>query len=58
MQLYLANYSGETGDGIREFLTKKNKSQSMAQTIKGLFTTGPVKSIKYVSEKLKRKRKK
>lgn len=58
LQLYLANYSGETGDGIREFLTKKNKSQSMAQTIKGLFTTGPVKSIKYVSEKLKRKRKK
>lgn len=58
LHLYLENYNGNMGDGIREFLTKKNKSQSMAQTIKGLFTTGPIRSIKYVAEKLKRKRKK
>ncbi len=43
---------------ISEFLTTKNKSQSTSQTIKGLFTTGPIKSIKYVYEKLKRKKKK
>lgn len=58
LQVYLKNYNGNIGDGIREFLTKKNKSQSVAQTIKGLFTTGPIKSIKYVSEKLKRKKRK
>lgn len=58
LHLYLENYKGNIGDGIREFLTRKNKSQSMAQTIKGLFTTGPIKSIKYVSEKLKRRKRK
>jgi len=58
LQAYLKAYNGNIGDGIREFLTKKNKSQSVAQTIKGLFTTGPIKSIKYVSEKLKRKKRK
>ena len=58
LHLYLENYNGNIGYGIREFLTKRNKSQSMAQTIKGLFTTGPIRSIKYVAEKLKRKRKK
>lgn len=55
---YLEGYHGNVSDGIRQFLINKNKSQSMAQTIKGLFTTGPVKSIKYVSEKLKRKKRK
>ncbi len=43
---------------VKQFLTEKNKSKSLAQTIKGLFTTGLVKSIKYVGEKLKRKKKK
>lgn len=58
LRQYLDSYSGNVGDGIREFLTHKNKSQSVAQTVKGLFTTGPIKSIKYVSEKLKRKKRK
>ncbi|MBQ9011504.1 MAG: hypothetical protein IJ093_02525, partial [Bacilli bacterium] len=43
---------------VREFLTQKNKSQSMAQTVKGIFTTGPVKALKYANAKLKRKQKK
>lgn len=55
---YLNLYDGNIADGIREFLVTKNKSQSKAQTVKGLFTTGPIKSIKYVSEKLKRKKRK
>ena len=55
---YLETYQGNIGDGIREFLVNKNKSYSLDQTIKGLFTTGLVKSVKYVHQKLKRKRKK
>ncbi len=58
LKQFLDTYSGNVGDGIREFLTNKNKSQSMSQTLKGLFTTGPIKSVKYVSEKLKRKKRK
>ena len=57
LQEYLKTYDN-IGDGIREFLVKKNRSHSLAQTIKGLFTTGPIKSIKYVKEKLKRRKKK
>lgn len=53
---YLTNYDGNIDNGIREFFVNKNKSQSTAQTIKGLFTTGPIKSIKYVNAKLKRKK--
>lgn len=56
VQNYLKDYVGTIGDGIRQFLVDKNRSQSMSQTIKGLFTTGPIKSIKYVSQKLKRKK--
>ncbi len=55
---FLETYQGNIGDGIREFLVNKNKSYSLDQTIKGLFTTGLVKSVKYVHQKLKRKRKK
>lgn len=55
LKVYLDGYSNK-GDRIREFLTNKNRSHSMAQTLKGLFTTGPIKSIKYVADKLKRKR--
>lgn len=58
LHLFLTNYDGQIGDGIRTFLTNKNKSKSLAQTIKGLFTTGPIRSIKYVSEKLKRRKRK
>lgn len=45
-------------ENIKNFLTLKNKSKSLAQTIKGIFTTGPVKAIKYAFEKLKRGKKK
>ncbi len=45
-------------DKITSFLTAKNKSQSMTQTLKGIFTTGPVRSIKYAAEKLKRRKRK
>ncbi len=55
---YLKDNNSDIGDIIREFLVNKNRSQSLVQTIKGLFTTGPIKSIKYVKEKLKRKKKK
>lgn len=55
---YLVQNGENIGDGIRQFLVNKNKSQSMAQTVKGLFTTGPIKSIKYVYEKMKRKKRK
>ena len=43
---------------IKNFLTKQNKDKSLSQTVKGIFTTGPVKAIKYALEKLKRGRKK
>ncbi len=55
---YLDKYNGNEKNGIIEFLTQKNKAQSTKQTIKGLFTTGPIKSIKYVSEKIKRRKRK
>lgn len=55
---FLQQKDGNIDSLISEFLTNKNKSQSTSQTIKGLFTTGPIKSIKYVYEKLKRKKKK
>lgn len=58
LKCFLDSYKGEIGNGIRKFLVNKNKSQSTEQTIKGLFTTGPIKSIKYVYQKLKRKRRK
>jgi len=58
LKAYLTKSGKNTGDGIRQFLVDKNKSQSMAQTVKGLFTTGPIKSIKYVSEKIKRRKRK
>jgi len=45
-------------DSIRSFLISKNKSKSLSQTIKGIFTTGPIKAIKYAKEKLKRGKKK
>lgn len=56
---YLAQHKDvNTSVSVKQFLTGKNKSQSLAQTVKGLFTTGPIKSVKYVGEKLKRKKKK
>lgn len=45
-------------DSIKTFLTLKNKNKSLAQTIKGIFTTGPIKAIKYALEKLKRGKRK
>jgi len=56
MQKYLMDYKGTISDGIRQFLVNKNRNQSMSQTVKGLLTTGPIKSIKYVAQKLKRKK--
>lgn len=41
---------------ILNYLTEKNKRESSLQTIKGIFTSGPVKSIKYGLAKLKRGR--
>lgn len=56
MQKYLMDYKGTISDGIRQFLVNKNRNQSMSQTVKGLLTTGPIKSIKYIAQKLKRKK--
>ena len=53
---FISNYKGEKAQAIRQFLTEKNKNHSLAQTIKGIFTTGPVKAIKYALAKLKRKK--
>lgn len=58
LKIYLDNYKGRTGNGVRAFLVNKNKSQSTSQTIKGIFTTGPIKAIKYACAKLKRKQEK
>lgn len=42
---------------INDYLVKINKSSSIGQTTKGILTTGPVNSISYVVEKLKKGRK-
>lgn len=49
----LNNYL-KNDNNIEEFFQEKNKSQSLSQTIKGIFTTGIIKSVKYASAKLKR----
>jgi translocator assembly and maintenance protein 41 len=41
-------------EGIINYLTSCNKDESLNQTVKGIFTSGPVKSIVYASAKLKR----
>lgn len=43
---------------IVDYLTTIIKKSSMAQTLKGLKTTGPIKSIRYAVEKFKKGRKK
>lgn len=48
----------KTNSNITEFLIEKNKKQSLAQTVKGIFTTGPIKAIKYAKEKLRRGKRK
>ncbi len=37
------------------YFTKLNKKESMQQTIKGIFTNGPVRSIQYAFQKIKKK---
>lgn len=44
-----------SSNDVREFFVTKNKSHSISQTIKGLFTTGLFKSVKYVLAKFKRR---
>ncbi len=62
LPLELKNYINSSDendmDSVYKFLYHKNKDKSLSQTTKGLFTTGPVKSIKYVAEKIKRKHRK
>lgn len=41
---------------ITKYLEEKNKKESMMQTIKGIFTSGPVNSVAYACAKLKRGR--
>ena len=45
-------------DEINKYLVKIIKSSSLGQTTKGILTTGPVNSISYVFEKIKKGRKK
>lgn len=40
---------------IIEYLTKLNKEESLTQTIKGIYTNGPVKSISYAKAKVMKK---
>ncbi len=58
LKAFIDNTNGEIKNQVYRFLYQKNKDKSLAQTTKGLFTTGPVKSIKYVADKIKRKQKK
>lgn len=59
LKIQLENIPKEQlSETTQRFLKEKNRSQSLAQTAKGIFTTGPVKSIKYAAAKLKRKQKK
>ncbi len=43
-------------ESIINYLTDRNKSESTMQTIKGIFTSGPIKSVKYALAKIKRGR--
>lgn len=56
LQADIASKGGTYKKIITEFLTERNKNESSVQTIKGIFTSGPVKSIKYGLAKLKRGR--
>lgn len=44
------------GEVIKDYLKDKNKTESSVQTIKGIFTSGPAKSVKYALAKIKRGR--
>lgn len=55
LKAFIDDTNGEIKNKVYEFFYQKNKDKSLAQTTKGLFTTGPIKSIKYVAEKMKRK---
>lgn len=55
LQADIASKEGTYKQIITDFLIQKNKKESSVQTIKGIFTSGPVKSIKYGLAKLKRK---
>ena len=56
---YIDNHQEKNiSDSIKNFLISKNKSKSLSQPIKGIFTTGPIKALKYAKEKLKRGKKK
>ena len=48
----------EMGEAIKEYLTSIIKKSSLKQTVKGIKTTGPVKSLRYAFAKLKKGRKK
>ena len=43
-------------EAIINYLTEKNKKESTMQTMKGIFTNGPMKSVAYAFAKLKRGR--
>ena len=58
LKVYLDSRTTSSKEEVINFLTEKNKSKSLSQTVKGIFTTGPIKSVKYAYEKLKRKKKK
>ncbi len=55
---YTKNDLGELREIITKYLTKIIKSSSLAQTKKGILTTGPKNSIGYALSKLKKGRKK
>jgi len=48
--------NGNVKETIINYLTEKNKKESTLQTIKGIFTSGPVNSLAYAFAKLKRGR--
>ncbi len=58
LKKYINSSNENTMDSVYKFLYHKNKDKSLSQTTKGLFTTGPIRSVKYVTEKIKRKHKK
>lgn len=47
---------GNIRETIIQYLTEKNKNESTLQTMKGIFTSGPVNSIFYAFAKIKRGR--
>jgi len=47
---------GNTKETIIHYLIEKNKNESTLQTMKGIFTSGPVNSVVYAIAKLKRGR--